>query len=337
MTRSIVLLCMLILAAGGRAAAQSSDEFVGTWVFEVEGRNFAVLTLEAGPEGLQGTIELPGVMTVGPAPSGIVISDVRGPRSASRVRQVRAESAGRVIAYELPGGGPNESLLRADGDDRLSFALVAESPDFVTLTFTRAERSAVIAANWDEQARYYVRDPEPPPNTEIAAIFAADQADRQPEIAAFIAAEQGDRQQFGSIDWTVVGPRDAARRARVRQMLDVGLLRAADDYYYAAMVYQHGEAPEDFLLAHAFAMAAQTAGRPDAAWIAAATLDRFLHNIDRPQIFGTQYVGQPGEPLTQGKYDTALIPDSLRRALGVPTLEQQEARRLRLEKARQPR
>ena len=321
MARSIVLLCALLLVSGC-AAAQPPDDFTGTWAFEVDGRHFAVLTLEAGPEGLRGTIVLPGVITITPAPSGIVISDVRGPASTSPIKEVRAESTGRVIAYELPEGGSNESLLRADGDDRLSFGLVAENPDFVTLTFKRAESSAVVAADWDEEERYYVRDPAPPPNTEIVAIFAADQADRQ---------------QFGSIDWAVVGPRDEARRTRVRQMLDEGLLRAADDYYYAAMVYQHGEAPEDYLLAHALAMAAQAAGRPDAAWTAAATLDRFLQHVDRAQIFGTQYAGDVGEPLTQGKYDSALIPDSLRRALGVPTLEQQEAQRLQLEKLRDAR
>jgi len=318
MTRSIVLLCTLIMTAAGRAAAQSAADFTGTWAFEVEGRNFAVLTLEAGPEGLQGTIQRPGVITVSPAPWGIVISDVRGAVFSSAVKEVRAESGGRVITYDSPDGRSSESLLRPDGDDRLSFALVAENPDFVTLTFTRAERSAVVAADWDEEERYYVRDAAPP-NAEIVAIFAADQDDRLP---------------LGSIiDWTVVGPRDEARRARVRQLLDEGLLHAADDYYYAAMVFQHGEAPEDYLLAHAFAMAAQAGGRPDAAWIAAATFDRFLHNIDRAQIFGTQYVGQAGESLTQGKFDAALIPDSLRRALGVPTLEQQEVQRLQLENA----
>ena len=323
MTRRIVLLCTLILIASARATAQPADDFTGTWAFVVEGRNFAVLTLEARPEGLRGTIERPGVITVSPAPSGIVISDVRGGVFSSPVKEVRTESTGRVIAYDSPDGRSSESLLRADGEDRLAFALVAENPDFVTLTFIRADRFAVVAAEWDEEERYYVRDPEPPPNAEIAAIYAADQADRLP---------LGRR-----IDWTVVGPRDEARRARVRQMLDDGLLRAADDYYYAAMVFQHGEAPEDYLLAHAFAMAAQAGGRPDAAWIAAATFDRFLHNIDRAQIFGTQYVGQVGERLTQGKYDSALIPDSLRRALGVPTLEQQEAQRLEMEKLNQAR
>ena len=321
MIRRVVLLCTLIFAASGRATAQSAEDFIGTWAFVVDGRNFAVLTLEAGPEGLRGTIQRPGVITVTPAPSGIVISDVRGAVFSSPVKEVRTESNGRVIAYDSPDGRSSESLLHADGDDRLSFALVAESPDFVTLTFTRTESSAAVAAGWDEEKRYYVRDAATP-NAEIAAIFAADQADRQ---------------QLGNIDWSVVGSRDAVRRVRVRQMLDEGLLRAADDYYYAAMIFQHGEAPEDYLLAHAFAMAAQTAGRPDAAWIAAATFDRFLHNIGRAQVFGTQYVGQAGEPLTQGKYDAALIPDSLRRALGVPTLEQQEAQRLEMEKLRQPR
>ena len=125
MTRNIVLLCALILTAGGRAAAQSADEFTGTWAFEVEGRNFAVLTLEAGPEGLQGTIERPGVITVTPAPWGIVISDVRGAVFSSPVREVRTESTGRVITYDSPDGRSSESLLRAAGDDRLSFALVA--------------------------------------------------------------------------------------------------------------------------------------------------------------------------------------------------------------------
>ena len=38
--------------------------------------------------------------------------------------------------------------------------------------------------------------------------------------------------------------------------------------------------------------------------------------------------------MTQGEYDAALIPDSLRRALGVPTLEQQEAQRLEMEELR---
>jgi hypothetical protein len=147
-------------------------------------------------------------------------------------------------------------------------------------------------------------------NVEMTAIFAADQADRQAT----------------SVDWSVVTARDTARRERVRALLDAGQLRTADDYYAAAFVFQHGQKPEDHLLAHVLAMGAMTLGRNDASWIAAATLDRYLHNTDRPQVFGTQYRGQPGGPVTQGQYDSALLPDSLRTLLRVPTREQQQER-----------
>ena len=75
-------------------------------------------------------------------------------------------------------------------------------------------------------------------NAEMAAIFAADQADRAPG--------------GGGIDWTVVGPRDVARQARTRTLLDSGALRTGEDYYRAAFIFQHGTKTDDYLLAHAF-------------------------------------------------------------------------------------
>jgi hypothetical protein len=174
----------------------------------------------------------------------------------------------------------------------------------------------MVAADWDADQTYLIRAVAEPPNQEMAAIFAADQADRQ-----------------GNVDWSVVGPRDDARRSRVRALLDAGQLRAADDYYGAAFVFQHGDSADDCLLAHVLAMAAMTLGRNDASWIATATLDRYLQRIDRSQIFGTQYVGMTGNQMTQGKYDTALIPDSLRGLLRVPTVGQQQEQLKRLNAA----
>lgn len=318
MVRATGLLCTLLLAASDHAVAQPLEDFVGTWALEVEGRNLVVLTLTRGADGLRGTIERPGAISLMPVSRGIVISDVQGAVFSAVVRELRTELAGRVIGYDAPDGRLRTSLLQLDGESRLSFAFDAENPELATVTLVRAESSAAVVDDWDPEATYFVRNPPPAPNAEIAAIFAADQADRQ----------------GSSIDWSVVGPRDEARRARVRQMLDEGLLRAAQDYYYAAFVFQHGSSPEDYLVAHALAIAAQAAGHPGAASIAAATLDRFLQNIDRPQIFGTQYTAKEGEPITQGKYDSELIPDSLRLALGVPTFEQQETRRLEMEKRR---
>ena len=123
MARGIVLLCTLVLMAGGRAAAQSADDFTGTWAFQVEGRNFAVLALEMGPEGLQGTIELAGNITVAQAPSGLVIRDVRGPPSASAVkaaeRGATLAGAERALA-EFPALRAKhlERIVAIDGDLR---------------------------------------------------------------------------------------------------------------------------------------------------------------------------------------------------------------------------
>ena len=108
-------------------------------------------------------------------------------------------------------------------------------------------------------------------NSEMAAIFKADQADRSTH----------------PIDWKVVKPADEKRRARTEQLLDTGMLRSGDDLYDAAFIFQHGDAPNDFLKAHLLATMAIAKGQPDAPWIAAATLDRYLQEIGKPQVLGT--------------------------------------------------
>lgn len=154
-------------------------------------------------------------------------------------------------------------------------------------------------------------------NAEMAAIFAADQAPRTQGGAA--------------VDWSVVGPQDEARRHRARALLDAGALRTADDFYHAAMVFQHGTDPSDFMLAHTLAIVAASRGRSDAAWLAAATMDRYLQSVGHSQIYGTQYRTSGGQNTTQEPYDRALISDSLRRALGVPSQAEQEVRRREIE------
>jgi hypothetical protein len=167
-----------------------------------------------------------------------------------------------------------------------------------------------VPAIWPP-GRSYAAEVAWPTNAEMTAIFEADQADRSAGVSA-------------AIDWSVVTPRDEARRARVRALLDAGALASGDDYYHAAFVFQHGSEPGDYLLAHSFALIAAARGRPDATWIGAATLDRYLQNIGRPQIYGTQYSTPRGRPATQEPYDRALVSDALRAALGVPDLAEQE-------------
>jgi hypothetical protein len=117
----------------------------------------------------------------------------------------------------------------------------------------------------------------------------------------------------------------------VRELLARGKLHTGNDFERAAFVFQHGETPDDYLLAHTLAMVAVARGDGSAIWIAAATLDRYLQSVNRPQIYGTQFKFKSGGHVTQNSYDRQLIPDALRRDLGVPSLAAQQSQRERYE------
>ena len=152
-------------------------------------------------------------------------------------------------------------------------------------------------------------------DAEMARIFAEDQAVRQ-------NAKPGQFRDIATVRKMIAD--DAARRTRTRTLLDSGRLTTAEDYYAAAFVFQHGSKPDDFLLAHTLALVATARGMKEASWIAAATLDRYLQVIGQKQIYGTQSREAKDMPLTREPYDRALVPDSLRTALGVPTLAEQD-------------
>ena len=137
-----------------------------------------------------------------------------------------------------------------------------------------------------------------------------------PELARLYDEDQNDRRKATAMtaeDWGKVALRDAARRNRVREIMRTGGLRAGEDYERAAFIFQHGEAPEDYLLAHVLAMTSVAKGNAGGRWIATATLDRFLQSIGRPQVFGTQLSSR--QPL-----DSEFVPDSVRLDNCVPTL-----------------
>lgn len=155
-------------------------------------------------------------------------------------------------------------------------------------------------------------------NKELAQLYKEDQADRAPVDAR-------------SIDWSVVGKRDRARLARVKELYSQNQLQTGADYYHAAMVLQHGEVAEDFLLAHELCVVAIGKGEERAKWLAAASEDRFLTNIGRRQRFGTQYRSDGNGPYRLTEVDEG-VTDDLRRALNVPSLAASKAREAELNK-----
>ena len=165
-----------------------------------------------------------------------------------------------------------------------------------------------------------VRGQSPPPtdNAELARLFQEDLADRKPGLHG--------------IDWAVVKPRDDARLARIRQLYASGGLLTGADWLHAALILQHSNEADDYLLAHEMCMAAVAKGEMDARWLAAATEDRFLMKIGRKQRFGTQY-----EPADEpGKFRLAptdpQVTDDLRAVLGTPSLAEAKATASRFDK-----
>ena len=185
---------------------------------------------------------------------------------------------------------------------------------FAPILLARARPGETVQAGW-ESGRDYPLDEPWPSNPEMARLFDADQEARK----------------GAHIDWSVVAPQDAARRVQTKALLDAGALHSADDYWRAAFIFQHGGKPQDFLLAHGLAIIAAAKGRRDAAWIAAASLDRYLQSIGQKQVYGTQYFTRPGQKVTQEPYDRDTISDAMRLATGVPPIAEQEQQRAQLD------
>jgi hypothetical protein len=146
-------------------------------------------------------------------------------------------------------------------------------------------------------------------NEELKSIYLADQADRGDDLLP------GDIVQ-----------RDERRRRRVQEMLSSGDLQTGDDFFHAAMVFQHGHRLEDYRLAGDLARTAVELGQVgqawwcSAAWLVAAAQDRWLMRQGKPQKYGTQFFrAGPHGPLELWEVDPATT-DEERAALNVPPL-----------------
>ena len=304
MTR-VVSIALLALAACSSKPAQDSP-FAGTWVMNAEGRPLMALTVEHDSGRFTGTLAHPRTitssgrsfsglsqdtetetLTAGPPVNGTLRLAAAKPGDAKETTEFEfTVDAAAGEARLKPAGAPIEAwrLVRHTGPDQPQ-----------------------VWNGWDPKRSYLIDEPYVAPNAAMAEIYRADQAVRQ-SMESFAA------------DTVQIEKDDAARREQVRALLEKGELRAGEDFRLAAMVFQHGAAPRDYLFAHALALVALAKGDRSASWIASASLDRYLHSIDRQQIFGTAFSAGGSE---QGSFDRDLISDAIRRELGVPALAEQ--------------
>lgn len=97
-----------------------------------------------------------------------------------------------------------------------------------------------------------------------------------------VADRSGDRK--GLLD-----VKDRERKEEVQKLLrEDGQLEAVD-FRRAALIFQHGEDPEDFKRANELSKKAIEQGDSTAGWLYAATMDRWLISVGRPQKYGTQF------------------------------------------------
>ena len=180
------------------------------------------------------------------------------------------------------------------------------------------------------------------------AVFApqtpAVKTQDQPKVSDAIHqlfVEDGEEARNGILKFSEeeLTARAKARLEKVRALLAADELKTGEDFKEAAFIFHHMDDTDDCLFAHVLAMEAVLKGSDSAKWIVAATLDRYLQSIGRPQVFGTQYPLDPNLPhqahpaagsqgpflagRTLAPYNEQFLPDSARLAFCVPVLATQ--------------
>jgi hypothetical protein len=298
---ALISLCCIVLDVAARADNGSDPaDYAGVWVMKLGQRNLMVLTLKVEKGRLSGSLLRPEHLGMNNGLfSQISATTITEPVVRSSVQQGRL-----IFTVQKPADKKDEDefemTLASDGQ---AFLKIAGFPvDSWTISKVGGTSEVTLATDWQPN-RSYMQDDSDTPSAAMKTIFDEDQRVR-------LTNEK--------IDWEVVNRTDEQRREATRKLLASGQLHTAKDFERAAFVFQHGSTPEDYLFAHTLAMVAVSKGDSIANWIAAATLDRYLQSIGKPQVYGTQFLNK-SDHWTQDPYVRDLVSDALRRQLGVPS------------------
>lgn len=207
------------------------------------------------------------------------------------------------------GSGPHVRFLCRPEITFIELRAAGGNPDGVVAGFKAAAQAQAAAS---ARARLVAEQIVAPAdlvadNLELSRLYQEDQDDRKADPS--------------KIDWATAGLRDEQRRGRVRKILADGGARTSADFFHAAMVFQHGSAVEDFRTANRLALQAVELDPKNklARWLAAASKDRELMNLGKPQLYGTQFHKPDGGVWKLYEVDPS-VPDEERAKWGVPPL-----------------
>lgn len=301
----IVRFCIIVSGLIGAAAPAREADVAGTWALRAQGSTLMFFEVSRSRDGWTGSWTQPSEYDT----NGEYFNDIKADTTVRRSREAHKIKDGVELVFDnpWPGGAPDHIFIHVNDADHASMQWAAF--DSTQYELTRMTSRTGLGP-WQVD-RGYIPDMVRSTSDAMTAIFNADQADRLDPA---------------HIDWKAVSSADRARREQTQVLLDSGRLSSGDDFYHAAFVFQHGDKPDDFMRAHALAMIAIARGRPDATWIGAATLDRYLQYSGRPQIYGTQFT-RPATEFTQEPYQRGLLSDAVRKASNVPPLAAQEKQR----------
>ncbi len=305
--------CLLLGAVfTSSSRAQQAPDFSGDWVLKIGKRTFlgvSVIPPRQSAASFGGTlVRLQHFSSAG----GRGFSNVTGPLIHYPIVRSTIKENCLLFTVQNPADKSDEDTFQLCVTDKEHGTLKPDFPGVEPWPVTKEREPLIVDTDWDSARTYYLDDSDVS-SSEMQRISEEDQKDRQGSIA--------------KIDWTVVNKSDADRREATAKLLAAGKLHTGEDFERAAFIFQHGDTPDDYLLAHTLAMVAVARGRNSALWIGAATLDRYLNSVHQPQIYGTQFWTKPHQPTTQEPYNRILIPDALRHFLDVPSLVMQEEQR----------
>lgn len=117
---------------------------------------------------------------------------------------------------------------------------------------------------------------------ELQRLYNEDQADYRKEISEHPGRPLDlKRAEEMSVN-------DLKRRKRVGEILGEGCLQTAEDYAAAAIIYQHGNAPDHYFQAIVFSSKAVALGNTQEKGVVAEAVDRYLVKTGNKQLFGTE-------------------------------------------------